>query len=199
MGLPQHRYLIHAAADEAYLAILSTTIPPCSLRHSGTDARSESRVVCVEDAGSGRSTVPVGRAPRPVMSAPTARECPGCTAWLPRSFGYDPGDRRNWKPICSSRRVDWSQDAAAPGPMVAKPVDDAWVGVDVAFVQSDAASLTQRRSQRVWSAAKGPGAWLTHGKAQAPIEIADDDGSIDLVYDDVAWPEEGVEVESGID
>ena len=82
--------------------------------------------------------------------------------------------------------MDRPEDQAAARPDHGQARGRRWEGVDVAFVQSNAASLTQRRSQRVWSAAKGPGAWLTHGKASAPIEISSDDGATDLVYDDVA-------------
>jgi hypothetical protein len=43
----------------------------------------------------------------------------------------------------------------------------------------------------VWAAANGPGAWLTHGKASTPIEISDDDGTTDLILDDVAQISDG--------
>ncbi|MYH98897.1 MAG: hypothetical protein F4124_05660 [Acidimicrobiia bacterium] len=66
-----------------------------------------------------------------------------------------------------------------------RPVDTAWVGKEVLFVVADAADLTRRRSQRVWAARDGPGAWLTHGRATAPVEITDDDGGTDLLVDDV--------------
>ena len=87
--------------------------------------------------------------------------------------------------------MDGAQDEAARRAVGAKPVDDAWEGVDVAFVVSDAPILTQRRSQRVWKAKDGPGAWLTHGKASAPVEIATDDGATDLLVDDIAQIEDG--------
>jgi hypothetical protein len=92
--------------------------------------------------------------------------------------------------------LEWTGRKTKPleGPLPAKPSDDTWVGVDVAFVQADASSLTQRRSQRVWSAANGPGAWLTHGRASTPIEISSDDGTTDLVFDDIAQIEDGVGV-----
>ena len=73
----------------------------------------------------------------------------------------------------------------------AKPADPSWVGEDVAFVVSDAASLTRRRSGRVWKAKDGPGAWLTHGKAPAPVEISDDEGDTDVLVDDISQIEEG--------
>ena len=76
----------------------------------------------------------------------------------------------------------------------AKPADPAWVGEEVAFVVSDAASLTQRRSSRVWKAKDGPGAWLTHGKAPAPVEISDDDGDTDVLLDDIGQIEEGATI-----
>lgn len=75
----------------------------------------------------------------------------------------------------------------------ATPDDPVWEGEDVAFVQSDASALTDRRSQRVWKAKDGPGAWLTHGRASTPIEITDDDGTTDLIIDDVAQIEDGEE------
>ena len=68
---------------------------------------------------------------------------------------------------------------------VGPDVDDAWIGKEVPFVLSDAADLTRLRSQRVWAAKDGPGAWLTHGKAPAPVQIADDDGTDDLLVDDI--------------
>ena len=67
----------------------------------------------------------------------------------------------------------------------AKPVDPAWTGESIPFVIGDAADLTKRRSQRVWAAKDGPGAWLTHGKAPPPVQITDDDGASDLLVDDV--------------
>jgi hypothetical protein len=45
----------------------------------------------------------------------------------------------------------------------------------------------------VWKAKDGPGAWLTHGRASTPIEITDDDGTADLIIDDIAQIEDGEE------
>jgi len=59
---------------------------------------------------------------------------------------------------------------------------------------SDAAALTKRRSQRVWNAKDGPGAWLTHGKASAPVTIETDDGATDLLVDDISQIEGGATV-----
>ena len=75
-----------------------------------------------------------------------------------------------------------------------KPADSAWGGEQVAFVVSDAADLTQRRSSRVWKAKDGPGAWLTHGKAPVQVEIATDDGGTDFLVDDVRQIADGTNV-----
>ncbi|WP_088284639.1 hypothetical protein [Kineosporia sp. A_224] len=181
------RYLIHSAADEAYVGYLIHD-DPALFREALDDGRAfESHVVGVYDVGVGRSTVPrwvVRLDPTlPHRLRENARVAPhgsrGHEATIVE-IGATDGDLLV--------TVEWTGRKTKPllGPIMAKPADKAWVGVDVAFVQSDAASLTQRRSQRVWSAADGPGAWLTHGKASAPIEISGDDGATDLVFDDVA-------------
>lgn len=181
------RYLIQAAADEAFMGYLIHD-DPALFQEALDDGRAfESRVVRVYDVGAGRSTVP-----RWVV-----RIDPSLPHRLRENARLTPlGSRGHETAIVAIDAtetdlfvtVEWTGRKTKPllGPIMAKPTDDAWAGVGVAFVQSDAASLTQRRSHRVWSAAKGPGAWLTHGKASAPIEISDDDGGTDLVFDDVA-------------
>ncbi len=92
--------------------------------------------------------------------------------------------------------IEWTQrkTKALEHDLAARPEDDVWEGRDMDFVQSDASTLTNRRSQRVWKAKDGPGAWLTHGRASEPIEItADDAGDVDLIIDDVAQIEGGEE------
>lgn len=181
------RYLIHSAADEAYVGYLIHD-DPALFREALADGRAfESRVVRVYDAGSGRTTTPrwvVRLDPTvPHRLRETARVTPhGSRGHEATIIEIDAAETDLLVTL------EWTGMKTKPlhGPLMAKPADDAWEGVDVAFVQSDAASLTERRSQRVWSAAKGPGAWLTHGKASAPIEISDDDDATDLVYDDVA-------------
>ncbi|OBK86357.1 hypothetical protein [Mycolicibacter sinensis] len=189
------RYLIHAAADEAYFGYLVHD-DPALFREAISDGRAfESRVVRVSDVGIGRSTIP-----RWVL-----RLDPALPHRLRENARVTPlGSRGHEATIVETRAtetdlfitVDWTGRKTRPllGPIMAKPGDDSWVGLDIAFVQSDAASLTLRRSQRVWSAAKGPGAWLTHGKPPAPLEIAGDDGTTDLVFDDVTQIENGVDV-----
>jgi hypothetical protein len=189
------RFLIHEAADEAYIGHLIHD-DPALFRESLEEGRAfESRVVRVYDVGVGRAT-----APRWVV-----RLDPSLPHRLRENARVAPhGSRGHEATIVQVEAseldllvtIEWTGRKTKPllGPITAKPADDVWVGVDVAFVQSDAASLTQRRSQRVWSAANGPGAWLTHGKPSSPIEISSDDGAIDLVFDDIAQIEGGLSV-----
>jgi len=189
------RYLIHAAADEAYIGYLIHD-DAALFREALDDGRAfEAHVLRVVDAGTGRSTVPRW----------TLRLDPSKPHRLRENARIAPyGSRGHEATVIELETtaddllvtVEWTGRKTKPllVPLPAKPADDAWVGVDVAFVQSDAASLTQRRSQRVWAASKGPGAWLTHGKASAPIEISSDDGATDLIFDDVAQITDGVGV-----
>ncbi len=188
------RYLIHAACDEAYIGHLIHG-DPALFAEALQDGRAfRATVVRVHDVGQRRATTPRW----------TLTLDPSAPHRLRENGKLAPyGSRGHEATIVE---IDLSDDAllltvewtgrktrALSGPLLAKPDDDSWEGVEVAFVQADAASLTQRRSQRVWAAAKGPGAWLTHGKASAPIEITTDDGATDLVYDDVAQIEDGVQ------
>lgn len=181
------RYLSHSSADEAYIGYLIHDDRTLFKEALAAGRAFDSEVVDVEDVGEERSTVPRW----------TVRLDPTLPHRLRENGRVAPyGSRGHEATIIEIDAaggdllvtLEWTGRKTKPlaAPMMMKPVDDAWVGVAVSFVQSDAADLTQRRSQRVWSAANGPGAWLTHGKASAPIEISTDDGAVDLVHDDVA-------------
>jgi hypothetical protein len=186
------RYLVHAAADEAHVGYLVHS-DPALFAEARDDGRGfEARVVEVSDVGTGRTTTP-----RWVL-----RLDPSLPHRLRENARLAPyGSRGHEATILEIRAdedglfvtVEWTGRKTRPlsGPIDARPADEAWEGVDVPFVLADAASLTQRRSQRVWRAKDGPGAWLTHGKPSAPIEITTDDGATDLVVDDVAQIEDG--------
>lgn len=57
------------------------------------------------------------------------------------------------------------------GPIVAKPLDPKWVDQDVMFVPNDTSRLDTMKSNAVWKAKDGVGAWLTHGKPPARVEV----------------------------
>ena len=186
------RYLEYAAADESYFGQL-VHADDALFAEALEDGRAfEALVTEVTDAGAGRTTTP------------------RWTLWLDPSVPNRIRESGRLRPRGSSGHevtvidieasddallltVEWTErkTKALTGPVAARPTDPIWKGARVEFVQSDAAGITQLRSQRVWSARNGPGAWLTHGKASAPIEITDDDGTSDLVVDDVAQLEDG--------
>jgi len=180
------RYLTHASYDEGHDGHL--------VHHDAEllrDALAEGRalrasVMSVANHGSGRSTIPVW----------TIRVDTDSPHRLRENGRLVPYGSRGHEATVTSIAIDedgieidleWTTRKTmnlACG-IAAKPVDPAWVGESVQFVIADAADLTRRRSQRVWAAKDGPGAWLTHGRAPAPVQITDDDGAFDLLVDDV--------------
>lgn len=186
------RYLAYAAADEAYAGQLVHDDAALFAEALDDGHAFEARVVEVSDVGSGRSTIPRWK----------LRLDPSLPNRVRENARVVPRGSRGHEAMVLEVKADeddllvtieWIGRKTRPlsGPLTVRPADELWEGVDVAFVQADAAALTQRRSQRVWAAARGPGAWLTHGKASAPIEISDDDGATDLVVDDIAQIEDG--------
>ncbi len=180
------RYLTHASYDEGHDGHL--------VHHDAEllrDALAEGRalrasVTTVANHGTGRSTIPVWTIRVGTDSPHRLREngrlvpygSRGHEATV-RSIMIDEDGIELDLEWTTRKTVDLACGIAA------KPVDPAWIGESVQFVIADAADLTRRRSQRVWAAKDGPGAWLTHGKAPAAVQITDDDGSSDLLVDDV--------------
>ena len=180
------RYLTHAAYDEGHHGHL--------VHHDAEllrDALAEGRalrttVLSVVNLGSGRSTVPVWtvrlNSDTPHRLRENGRLVPfGSRGHEVMVMRIDADE--DWMEL----ELAWTKrkTIALSCGIGAKPVDAAWSGEQVAFVVADAADLTRRRGQRVWAAKDGPGAWLTHGKAPAPVEISDDDGATDLLNDDI--------------
>lgn len=189
------RYLIHVAADEAHAG---------HLIHDDTEMFNEAidegkalraNVANVSDVGTGRATTPQWE----LRLDPTA---PHRLRESGRLVPY--GSRGHEATVVSVDAtegalvvvIEWTGRKTMPLAcgIGAKPVDTAWVGEEVAFVASDAADLTKRRSSRVWKAKEGPGAWLTHGRPPVQVEISTDDGDADLLVDDVRQLEQGASV-----
>ena len=188
------RYLTYAAADEAHASLLVHADDALFAEAIADGHAFRARVIEVWDEGTGRSKKPHWKL-RLDPSLPhrlresarvTPRGSPGHEATV---IELDSGDQD------LIVTIEWTgrKTMALRGPFEAVPADSSWEDQDVAFVQSDSSSLTERRSQRVWAAKDGPGAWLTHGRASTPIEITDDDGATDLIIDDVAQIENGEE------
>jgi len=180
------RYLTYEAADEAFVGRLIHSDPELFAEAVDAGDAVRGEVVRVTDLGTGRATRPVW-----VLRLP-----PGVTHRLRENVRLTPYGSSGHEVIVLDLDVtedaldvtlEWTGLKTRPLSvgLGAKPDASIWVGQQVAFVTSDAADLTRRRSSRVWSAAKGPGAWLTHGKFPTQIEILDDDGRSDLLVDDV--------------
>lgn len=189
------RYLIHAAADEAFVGHLIHEDSEL-LREALDEGRAVHGVVtAVEDRGSGRSTVPVW----------TLRLDPSAPHRLRENGRLVPYGSRGHEATVTAIgtahgaldvELEWIGRKTMPlrCGIAEKPVSGSWVGQSMTFVASNAADLTKRRSSRVWKAKEGPGAWLTHGESPTPVEITTDDGGTELLLDDIKQIEEGASV-----
>ena len=179
-------YLRFGAADERFVNLLIHD-DESLFRESLRDGRAmQGTVLGVRDEGSGRSIVPIWVVELDVDAPRRIRE--GGRV-VPRG---GPGHYAVVRVLEQDERgvrveLEWQGRKTMPVPTGphAKPVSDEWVGLEVGFVASDAADLTLRRSQRVWRAADGPGAWLTHGRRPTPIvaDIANDEP--ETILDDI--------------
>lgn len=186
------RYLVYAAADEAFAGLLIHDDPELLAEAIDDGYAVRGVVAAVANLGSGRTVTPVWQ----------FRLEPGVVHRIREGAKLVPYGSRGHKAIVDSLDVGtegtefeirWSdrKTVALGCGIMEKPVDDAWIGEEVIFVVSDAADLTKRRSRRVWNAKDGPGAWLTHGKASRPVVIEADDGATDLLVDDISQIEGG--------
>jgi len=180
------RYLTHASYDEGHDGHL-VHHDAALMREALAGGRAlRASVSAVTNRGTGRSTMPVW----------TIRVDNDSLYRLRENGRLVPYGSRGHVATVTSIRIDedgfeldleWTarKTMELTCGIGAKPVDTAWIGESVQFVIADAAELTRRRSQRVWAAKDGPGSWLTHGKAPAPVQITDDEGASDLLIDDV--------------
>lgn len=187
------RYLVYAAADEAYLGHLIHGDAELFEEALEAGKAFTGTVATVSDAGTGKGTQPQWVVHLDPTKPHRLRENGRLTPY---------GSRGHEATIVSldstvdalEVRLEWTarKTMALGCGIGAKPIDTTWAGQHVSFVVSDAADLTKRRGQRVWKAKDGPGAWLTHGRPPAQVEITDDDGATDVIVDDVAQIEAGV-------
>lgn len=179
-------YLRYSASDERFANLLIHDDDELFMESLLDGHAMRGCVVGVRDEGTGRSTRPVWVVDLDLETPQRVRE--GARV-IPR------GSPRHWalvRTVDQDERgvhaeLEWSGNKTRPipvGPNV-KPDNDAWLGQIVEFASSDAADLTLRRSQRVWRAADGPGAWLTHGRRPDPIvaDIANEEP--EAIIDDV--------------
>jgi len=162
-------YFQMSAADTAYLATLVHDDQEL-LQESLVAGRSFiGEVTQVYDTGVGRTTTPIWRMTVPIADQLRLRE----------SERYAPlGEKLHTFLVRSVEIIEdqelliegeWidRKTREISGEILAKPADLSWTGHKVIFVPKDSSSMELSSSRAVWSAAKGPGAWLTHGRAPA--------------------------------
>lgn len=186
------RYLIHAAADEAHIGHLIHHDQVLFEEALDDGHAFEGVVLGVEDASTGRGVDPVWHLQLVGGGQYRLRENARLTPYGSRGHEATVSELEVG-PDSVRLEIRWTtrKTMALSCGIQAKPLDSSWVGVTVPFVVSDAASLTKRRSQRVWKAKDGPGAWLTHGAAPVPVAIEGDDGTPDVLTDDITQIEQG--------
>ena len=182
-------YLRVAAADERYVNLLIHDDDELFAESLADGHAVRVRVTRVDDRGQGRVTTPVWSVD--VLADTVGRLREG-SRLVPRGSS---GHHATITSLAVTEdgihlEVEWqARKTQALGTGAAlKPIDTGWVNEVVDFIPSDAADLTLRRSRKVWDAAKGPGAWLTHGKPNVFLvpDSTDDESSVDLILDDVA-------------
>ena len=180
------RYLVYAASDERYVNTLVHDDDELFLEALLDGRAMRGTVLSVRDEGEGRTRRPVWAVeldvdlPRRIREGGrlVARKSPGHWAEV---MVVDQGEAGVLV------QIEWQgrKTLALTSGVGAPPLDPSWVGQTVGLVASDAADLTQRRSQRVWKAKDGPGAWLTHGRAPSPMEVDIANDSTDVIVDDI--------------
>lgn len=180
------RYLMHAAADEAYMGALIHDDGELFAEALQDGHAFRCTVTVVRDEGEGRKTVPVWVVETDPGAPQRIRE--GGRVVPYGSRGHE-ATVRVVEVSESALKVELEWGGRKTQPLGcgvgAKPADAVWAGQDTAFVVSDAANLTRMRSQRVWKAKDGPGAWLTHGRVPVTVEIGEDSSTPDTLVDDI--------------
>ncbi len=171
-------YFAMTAADTAYLA---------TLLHFDEELQSEAlasgrafygKVTKVEDHGVGRMTTPIWTIQIEILEQLRIREGEKYSPLVASGHGIQ---IRSVEILDSSTLqvvAEWTDRKTKPlgYPLDLRPVDLEWIGSNVMFVPKDGSDFDKSKSRAVWSAASGPGAWLTHGAPPQRIEqsVVDD-------------------------
>jgi hypothetical protein len=165
-------YFVMTAADTAYIATLVHHDEELQAEALASGKSFIAEVINVVNLGSGRTTTPVWTFR--VEIAETLRIRDG-ERYSPLGASGHGILIRTVEIIDSSTLevvAEWTdrKTMELQMPILAKPVDTNWIGNRLMFVPKDGSNFDKSKSRAVWSAAKGPGAWLTHGTPPPRIE-----------------------------
>ena len=167
-------YFKMTAADTAYLAKLVHDDEELQAEAIASGKAFLAEVTNVANNGSGRTTIPVWTLRIEIAEKLRVREGERYSPLMAAKHGVlvrevEIIDSQNLEVV-----IEWvdRKTVALEHPINFKPVDMDWVGHRVMFVPKDGSAFDETRSRAVWSAANGPGAWLTHGSAPVAVDAS---------------------------
>lgn len=167
-------YFAMTAADTAYLATLVHYDEELQAEALASGRAFIGEVRKVEDLGVGRTTTPIWTIRIEILEQLRIREGERYSPLVASGHGIQ---IRSVEIVDSSTLLvsaEWTdrKTKSIEYPLDLRPADLGWVGSRVMFVPKDGSDFDKGKSRAVWSAASGPGAWLTHGAAPVQVEQA---------------------------
>jgi len=178
-------YFQMAAADNAFTAALIHDDAELQRESLASGHAFRGEVVEALNRGTGQSRIPIWRLKVPSGDLLRLREGERysllgnkTSEFLIRSVDVEAGGllaiEGEW--LTPKKRV-------LEGSIAAAATDPVWKGEAAVFVPRDGSQLDMQKSQQVWKAKDGIGAWLTHGRAP--------DNRVDNIVDDITQLEGG--------
>ena len=166
------------AADTTYLATLVHFDEELQAEALASGRAFNGIVTHVADTGVGRITTPVWTMDIGIQERLRIREGEKYSPLMAPGHGIQIRSVEILHDSILQIVAEWTdrKTKSLENPQDLRPSDLEWVGARVMFVPKDGSDFDKSKSRAVWNASTGPGAWLTHGTAPAPVEtsIVDD-------------------------
>lgn len=171
-------YFAMTAADTAYLAKLVHFDEELQAEALASGRAFYGEVKKVEDIGVGRTTTPIWTLRIQIQERLRIREGERYSPLMASGHGIQVRTVEMLNGSELQVTVEWTErkTKSLEFPLDLRPNDLSWVGSRVLFVPKDGSDFDKSKSRAVWSAASGPGAWLTHGAAPVRVDqsVVDD-------------------------